>query len=164
MDSKPRKSNVLFTADQPMQISDADTGQAETPPSDAQNSMIKQVASTIKAYLDAAGELLNGPYSQLRDIAPVHLRDPGNVLVSCCEDGVVIRYERKTAQRKILGAWFPENISHTASLVSQTLVHCYSGENPPASPPRSGVTLELAKQDAQGNQTGLFKMEIGFFI
>lgn len=164
MDSQPRKSSISFTADQPMKISDVDTGQAGTPPNDAQKSMIKQVASTIKAYLDAAGELLNGPYSQLRDIAPIHLRDPGNVLVACCVDGVVIRYERKTAERKIMGAWFSENISNTASLVSQALVHCYPVENPPPSPPRSGVTLELAKRDTEGKQTGLFKMEIGFFI
>lgn len=160
MDDQPKKTQVTFAADLPMQFSDVDGVQAESIPESARK-MARQVGLTVKAYLDAAGELLEGPYTQLRDIAPKHLSDPGNVLVACCEDGVVIRYERKTEKRKIIGAWFPANISSAAALVSQALVHCHN-ENLPSQLPPSGNKLEFSKQDLDGNKTELFTVEVSF--
>src|SRR5207249_4583471 len=100
---------------------------------------------------------------QLRDIAPRHLSDPGNVLVACCEDGVVIRYERKAEERKIIGAWFPGNISSAAAIVSQTLVHCHMEALPLQLPP-SGIKLGFFKVDPDGNRTEILAREVSFHV
>src|SRR3989442_15597769 len=118
MDDQPKKSQITFTADLPLQISDLDIEHTEAMPDHARN-IVQQVASTVKAYLQAITELLEGPYTQLREIAPAYLSDQGNVLVACCEDGVIIRYERKAEKSKIIGGWFPEDVSKVAALISQ---------------------------------------------
>jgi hypothetical protein len=161
MADQPKKAQITFMADLPMKFSPIDIGEAESLPDHARD-MVGQVSSTVKAYFEAVRELLGGPYVQLRDIAPIHLSDPGNILVACCEDGVVIRYERKTEKMKILGGWFPDNVSQVAALVSQKLVYCHAGESLPSQLPSSGNTLEFFKQDTAGNRTNLLTIEVSF--
>lgn len=163
MDDQLKKAQISFSADLPMEISEVETGGDEAVP-DKAHRMAQQVGPTIKAYLDAVKELLDRQYAQLRDIAPAYLTDPGNVLIACCEEGIIIRYERKVDKRKIVGACFPGNISTATTLISQSMVYCHPDETLPAQLPSSGIKLELSKQDTAGNKTGLFAIEVGFHV
>src|SRR3989449_8833792 len=162
MAEQPKKSQITFTADLPLQIADLNIEPTEPMPDQARN-MVQQVAPTVKAYLDGIKELLEGPYKQLRDIAPTYLSDRGNVLGACCENGVVIRYEPKAETRKIIGGWFPGYVSKTAALISQNLVHCHA-ENLPAELPPTGHRLEFFKQDMAGNKTEFLSLDVSFHV
>ena len=54
---------------------------------------LSQLGRTIKAYLQAARELLAGKYTELRDSAPLHMTDACLPTVFLFEDGVIVRYD-----------------------------------------------------------------------
>ena len=49
-----------------------------------------QISAFIKAYGLEARNLLNTRYSGLRDVAPLHLREPCHVFAIRCTDGMVV--------------------------------------------------------------------------
>ena len=69
----------------------------------------KAVGSTIRPYTEAARELLNGKYSGIIEHAPLHLRQPSMIVVFCCKDGVIIRYDcQKDVDRPRVGIAYIE--------------------------------------------------------
>jgi len=130
-----KKSQVHFEGENPMVITEI-PGEVVTLTED-QERIIKQVTSSIKAYIVAAEELASGKYAHLRDIIPAYLSTPGNVLVSCGTDGVVVRYERRVDKRRVGISWRPESLSEFVTMVSQRIVRC----DPP------GTTHEVTDQD-----------------
>ena len=51
------------------------------------------VGETLKAYRDAARTLLEGKYAGQKELAPPHMREPCNVFVIRCRDGMLVRYD-----------------------------------------------------------------------
>jgi hypothetical protein len=51
----------------------------------------RPIGIALKAYRKAAVELLKGKYADLAHIAPAHLREPGNIFIAVCSDGVLVR-------------------------------------------------------------------------
>src|SRR5690349_17030122 len=87
-----KKAAFTLSGDRPVEL--VDTGEVVTP-NDDDARRCDQVSKTVKSYLTAAEQLVNGKYAHLREITPAHLANPGNVLVVCGSEGVVIRYEPK---------------------------------------------------------------------
>ncbi|MEW6688321.1 MAG: Shedu anti-phage system protein SduA domain-containing protein [Pseudomonadota bacterium] len=52
------------------------------------------IGAALKAYRDAASELLKGKYAALEAVAPTQLRDRGNIFVAKCRDGILVRYDK----------------------------------------------------------------------
>lgn len=85
----------------------------------------ENVSATIKAYRSAARELLSGKYSDVRELAPSHLREPCNVTVLVCTDGMLVRHDATTAEAtKVRTAIFPLNLAELAPRVTDALIHC----------------------------------------
>jgi hypothetical protein len=59
------------------------------PPSPLSEAM----AQTLMAYVRAGHELVSGAYASARECAPPNFRMPCHVLVVCCPDGVLVRYD-----------------------------------------------------------------------
>jgi hypothetical protein len=142
-----KKSRITFNAGNPMEFPDG-IELDNSALSKEQQHIVRQVAETIHTYLATAEELLKGKYTHLKDWVPIHLANSGNVLVACCPDGVVIRYERKVDQKHVIGGWFPETLPHVAAIVSQSVVHCYTERNYTSTIPTSGTEIKLFKQSA----------------
>ncbi len=83
---------VQVASGQPMEIIEQQRGVPDILTRQQKN-ILNQVGSTIKAYLDASYSLLNEQYPHLRDLTPRHLSETSNVMVTCCQDGVIIRYD-----------------------------------------------------------------------
>lgn len=145
MTEQMKKGQVILTGDRPMQIFEA-VDQDIPGVSDEQKGVLRQVGATVKAYLKTAEELLNGKYAHLKDWVPVHLANPGKVLVACCPNGVVIRYESGLEKPSIFVAWFSEDLPEVSSLLSQNLIHCYSDRNYTSTIPATGTELNLFKE------------------
>ena len=76
-----------------MEIPDKETASISSLPKDIQ-SRLQQVAETMESYHSKAMELLDIKYSDIKNLVPLHLKDPGITLVLCCSDGVIIRFEK----------------------------------------------------------------------
>lgn len=83
-----------------------------------------RVAETIKAYLAEARNLLRSRYAGLKDVAPLHLREPCNVFVLCCSDGLFVRYDRAPDEKTVVRvASVPETLSEVAPKFSEGFIH-----------------------------------------
>jgi hypothetical protein len=147
MSEEIKKDKIIFNTSYPMDLPDSIESD-NSALSEDQQQIVRQVAETIHTYLVAAEELLEGKYTHLKDWAPIHLANSGNVLVACCPDGVVIRYERKVDQKRVVGGWFPETLPQVASVVSQSVVHCYTERHYTSAIPTAGTEIKLFKQSA----------------
>lgn len=137
---------IKFSGNNPMET-DVAANQDSPELTDDQQKTIRQMAATVKAYIKAAKELLDGKYAGIKDLAPIHLADPGNVLVTCCQDGVVIRYERKTEEERVLAAWSPIQVVDAAPMLSQNVIHCYHDRDYTSTVPTTGQEIKLTVLD-----------------
>lgn len=140
------KFEISFSADGKMQFPDRDA-QFSPVLSESQKADVHQLWSTVKAYLDAAEMLLQVQYSHIRDYAPAHLSNPGNVLAARCPDGLVIRFDQKSDKRRVAAVWFSESITQLVPLLSQNLIHCYPDRNFISTIPTTGIEISISKTD-----------------
>lgn len=142
MDDPVEPTLFTFAGDSPAQLSsqpDLDLPEV----TEEQEAIVRQVCETVQAYLDAVQTLAEGKYSHLAQHVPAYLKAPGTVIVACCEDGVVIRFERRTDRRKILGGWWSDGIARVAAKLSQNYLHCHWMLDYQSEIPNSGVKIEL---------------------
>lgn len=82
------------------------------------------IAETIAQYRSAATKLLGSKFSDQREVAPVHLRSPTNVLIFCCKDGVIVRYDPATEGEGIIRAGTSNlSLAEAAPKFSDGLIH-----------------------------------------
>ena len=146
MPDRMEKLQVSFTGDKPMEMVHA-AEQDAAGPADAQRATVHQLGITIKAYLDAVKGLLQGKYANVRDWAPAHLADPGNVMVIVCPDGVLVRFERRMQDKKKVGVgWASESLSELVRRLSQGLIHCHTDRNFSFNTTENGHRAETATE------------------
>ena len=159
-----KRGMLHIRGDSPLEITEL--GDQDVPSlSDEEAEIVEQVGATIKAYLQRAEELLNSKLAHLRGLTPDYLADPGNVLVVCCEDGVVIRYERKVDERHTLISTLSQRVIDVAPMLSQNIIHCYSDRNYTSIIPTTGAELKLRKQNINSQETeDIMSARIGFDV
>jgi len=123
----------------------------------------KAVGSTIRPYIEAIKELLAGKYSGIIEYVPLHLRQPSMIVVFCCKDGVIIRYDcQKEVDRPKVGiAFAEETLADLASKISESVVHCFSNHEDIPPIPESGPEIILT---TTSGTTGESKKLISFKI
>ncbi len=89
-EEKMKPIKLSFAPGAPVKFSDSDED-FNISLTHLQRQTLLQVGEAIAVYLKTAKELLNGKYSAIREVAPLHLSNPGNVLVLYCQDGLIIR-------------------------------------------------------------------------
>jgi hypothetical protein len=99
MSEEMKKGKITFNAKGLIEIAD-DSETDISQLNEDQRAIVRQLGETVNAYLTVAEELLNGKYAHLKNWTPIHLAEPGNVLVASCLDGVVIRYERRVDKKR----------------------------------------------------------------
>lgn len=124
------------------------------------------VGKAVKRYVEAATELSAGQYQHLRDLLPAYLIVPGSYLAVICTDGIVVRYERKTAEkRKQAIAVIRQPLREVATLLSQKLVYIESPEAPLPVDENFGVEFKLTVgSPSQGTLHDLAKARIWFQV
>lgn len=122
------------------------------PPKELQEAA-SQVAATLKSYRDAVKGLLNGRYSDLRDFAPSHLKEPCDVAVICCNDGIIIRYDLgKEGAVKVRAGALDGTLTELAPKFSDTVLH-FPLDRANYDPGENGIKLEMVKFDLQTDVT-----------
>jgi hypothetical protein len=88
-----KKGTVVVEPGKPLQFRDA--VEINSLPSAEQSGAIL-IAEALKKYLLAARELLKGKYACHAEFAPQHLKNPCDIVVLRCSDGVFVRYDAAT--------------------------------------------------------------------
>ena len=162
MPEETKKQRITFAPGLPMQFSEGAEEPIE-PLTEYQQTVVRQVSSTIKAYTKTTDELLQGKYATIRDFAPLHLREQGNILVACCEEGIVIRYDQKTEDKKLRTGWFQGGLSKIAPMISQAVVYCHPSKDFISTISTTGTELRLsAVSSSTGDTRDIFTAKIGF--
>src|SRR5688500_13995500 len=95
--SDARAARLEVRAGEPLAfVEDPLTGESILEPPPGLRLAAAQVGATLKSYRDTAKTLLNGKYSHLCHYAPNHLREPCNITVICCRNGIIVRYDLGT--------------------------------------------------------------------
>ncbi len=152
---EPKKYQIKFTGNLPMEFT-AKPGDPQTPVPEALKDAFEMIGETVTAYLKATESLVSGPYSSIKKYVPHYLSDPGNVLIAWCDDGIAIRFERKTdkEKQKIGMAWDLEGgstLSKLVPLISQNLIFCAPDSTSIFPDPANGLDLALFTMDTRAS-------------
>ena len=149
-----------------MEFVESTLGVSAEPWSDAQEALAKAVGQATKRYFEATADLLIERYQQLRDVIPAYLSKPGSVLTAICDDGVVIRYEKRSeVEPKKVIAVMRESITEVAAMLSQNLVHIATLDTPFPPSETFGVEMRLqAVSPAEGATRDLAVSRIWFQV
>jgi len=118
----PKRYSGRWTSQpgQPLQISEVQVSDSETPMSP----LVDAMAATLKAYRKAAWELLDGQFASVREFAPPHLRTPCHINVLACPDGVLVRYDAAGEQEpKVRYTDHHEMLEEMAPNFSEHVIH-----------------------------------------
>jgi len=159
-----KKFQISFNSGKLSEISYNIETNIQKPSQEAQE-IVKRVCATVRAYLKAVEELLRNKYAHLRQLTPIYLSNPGKVLVLCCLDGVIIRFERKVDKKEVFCGCLPETILNASSKISENLIHCYSNRNVTSTVSTNGVELKLFTTDVVSKKrTDIFSFRIGYDV
>lgn len=157
-----KKGQISFSPGSQMQISEMDDKSVKL--AIDKKRVVNQVGLTIKNYLDACNNLLEDKFLSVNKLAPLHLSNPGKVLVACCNDGIVIRFDKKGEEkRQIITAWIEESLINIAPMISEGVVFCHSDPNFESEVPTKGIEISLYTADKSGGLAkDLLKCKVGF--
>ena len=164
MSDAMKKGLISFVGDKPMQLTENanDDTPALTP---EQHHTVSAMGKVIREYREAAKNLLAEKYSHLRESAPEYLADPGNIMVVCCTDGVVIRYERKLESSRIFSGWMSEDLPQVVAMLSQNLIQCYTSQQFTSTVDKTGTEIKLSAVNPDTSQAKeLLSIRIGFAV
>lgn len=164
MSDELKRGHFSIVGDKPMQLTvDAPDGMPSLTPD--QEHKISLVGKAVREYRDTAKRLLSGQYSHLKNFAPKHLADPGNILVGCCSGGVVIRYERKAECPKIFSGWMFEDLPEIATKLSQNLVRCHPSRQFTSTVGETGTEIKLSVFNPDGSKVrDILSFRVGFDV
>lgn len=155
---------ISFAGDTPMHFT-ADAAADAVECTEEQKHIAGVLGKTVRAYREAAKSLLNGKYSHLKEFAPEHLAEPGNIQVIGSPNGVVIRYEKKSESPKVLFGWMPQDLRQVAAMLSQNLIQCHTSRQFTSTVDKTGFEIKLFRENRQtGHKTELYSMLIGFDV
>jgi hypothetical protein len=133
------RRSITITPGKPIEMADP----VEAADARSASSLAKAMAKTLKAYVKAGRDLVDGAFMSVRDLTPPNFRVPCHVYVICCPDGVLVRYDSAGSEEpKARSADHPESLATIAPLFSEYLVH--SPDDPAAYVPENlGPSLAL---------------------
>lgn len=161
-----KKGMVSFEGAKPMTLTAFDGVTDLESLTAEQKAILESVGSTMSAYLKATKELLTGKLSGIVGWVPPHLSGPGNVLVACCSEGVVIRYELKSNDEpKIYSGWMSGTLTEVAATVSQNIIQCHPTADYQSTISTTGAEITISKTSADANgSTTLATLRLGLDI
>jgi len=141
-----KRGRLTIAPGVPMELTE-DTEQGNPTIPEEQRALVHQLGSTVKAYVNAVQDLLQGKYAHIKELVPIHLSDPGNVLVVACSDGLIVRFERKVNERRVFSGWTNQSLAEMATGLSENLIHLYKDRNFTSTVPTTGAELKLFTVD-----------------
>jgi hypothetical protein len=144
----PVKKSGVFTISggRPIRFSEQTEYEGEWEPSP----LARAIGITLRAHWRAARDLLAGKFANSLALAPPHLRQPCDILVVCCTDGVIVRYDVSSeTEPKVRYADLNERLRGAAPNFSEQVVH-FPDDPATYTPSVQGPGLEVIYTDPGG--------------
>jgi hypothetical protein len=117
----------------------------EEPSDDSGTEQKRTFAPTLRAYRDAAVDLLRGKYQDLGMFAPTHLAKPGNITAIHCNDGLIVRYDIPGEEEsKVRSLRVQGTLAEVTPKLSDNVIH-FPADPSNYHPGPEGPTLQLSK-------------------
>lgn len=144
-----------------------DQGDAVRDGDGPESELSANVGKTLKAYRDAAVNLVANKYAALRQIAPPHMRGECDCLALMCEDGVLIRWDPKAGEKPKVRVGRVDDEANTVALVvprlSEGLIHV--AEDPSNfAPTTEALRLQFVKISPDGQSTPLAEHQLAIVL
>lgn len=163
-DAKYEKKRIVIRSGLPVKISRGSIDSIDAI-SVEKKTILNKVGTTVKAYLKEAENLLSGKYSSIKPFAPQHLINPGIVMILCCVDGVIIRYDKQVEEKLLVIGWADGNFNNLVPLISENLVHCHYPVQSAPFEPKFGPQITFSAVNSKtGKSKILSTIKIGFNI
>ena len=65
---------------------------------------VAAVIKAITAYRSSVADLLMNRHQELRELLPTYLTEAALVMVTCTQDGIIVRYDRQQIN-EVVGTW-----------------------------------------------------------
>ena len=114
------------------------------------SALARAVGTTLRAYRLAAKTLLERKFFDSEAAAPPHLRVPCDILVICCQDGVIVRYDKAGgSEPKVRWTDLQESLVEAAPKFSEQVIH-FPRDPLTYAPVTAGPAIEVELKDAMG--------------
>jgi hypothetical protein len=142
-----KKGTVIVEPGKPLQFQDA--VEANSLPSAEHHGAIL-IANALKSYRMAARDLLKGKYACYAEAAPPHLRNPCDIVILRCSDGVFVRYDAaaESEGRARAGAT-SSSLAEIAPQFSERMIH-FGVPSEQLDPSELGPGLVMEVKDPTG--------------
>ena len=84
--------------------------------------VVKNVVAAIESYRSEITQLL-AANNDLSDSLPNYLTNPGLIVATCTDEGVIVRYDKQPIDQ-VVGAWSETSLIKLVSFLSENYVHC----------------------------------------
>jgi hypothetical protein len=103
----------------------------------------RAVADSLKAYREAAKSLLAGKYQDFSHLVPKHLREKCEISVICCNDGIIVRYDKTDSDTpKVRAGSIDALLATVAPGFSDGLIH-FPADPASYTPAEDGVKAQM---------------------
>jgi hypothetical protein len=159
----PIRNQITFDGDQPARVSDVDPSVRHADPK--KTAISDSLGAALKAYLNAAADLLQGKLSHLVELAPPHLRSQGNCIALICRDGLVVRFEpfSDKAPPQVIVGHSADTYAAVVAALSQNAIHCV-GRGQDDAPQAFGIVVTLLTGDSPESMCPVSKLPAALAI
>ncbi len=121
-EKRPEMKSGIFSVvpGQGLKFTDVLTVENPVPNSTLSSAM----SATLRAYRKSASQLVENKFAAARHLVPPHLRSPCHILVLCCTDGVIVRYDLAgTDEPKVRSADYPQSLQEATPGLTEQVIH-----------------------------------------
>jgi antiviral defense system Shedu protein SduA len=153
-----KRGTVSAEAGQPLKFIEEENPSDQDEPRAEDDPYFSAIAETLAAYRKAAHALLEGKYADQKQIAPLHMREPYDIFVIRCIDGIFVRYDlAPDGEGSVRCAETKAGVAEIAPRFSENMIHLPSDPStyiPPDGGPvvsmlrseiKTGITEELLR-------------------
>lgn len=133
-----------------------------------QRAQLDTVLSVIEAHRVALAELVDGKYQHLAPSLPEHLVDRCLITVTCCPDGMIVRYDKKEVIEDhepdkdiLVGTWSPRTITELVPLLSEQSAYVIRDDEEVSEKPQ-GPTITLSAHGPGGERKEWITIQSSF--
>jgi hypothetical protein len=91
--------------------------------SSSQKIILENIVDFIKTAKNTILELLSDKYKDIKSALPLYFTEPCLIMITCCSDGVIIRYDKHEANL-VVSTWLEKTLTELSPILSENFIYC----------------------------------------
>ena len=115
-----------------------------------QKIILENIVDFIKTAKNTILELLSDKYKDIRDVLPLYFTEPCLIMIACCSDGVIIRYDKYEIDA-VVCTWLEETLTKLSPILSENFIYCIN-KNTSLDWINTGIEIQFSTVDTNNNE------------